>query len=327
VRSLGWALGMLVTTLLYFSIAIAASATSSYALDRNLKPNGNHNLKFRPALVINADAVASARLRFQPPPVLYSLPGSGNTWTRFLIDHMLDLPSGSYYNDIGLHRSFFPGEMTCQLNMSVIKAHPNNFPYEHVFLPASSNFPSKCLDGGIKYFDSTILLVREPLRSIWAEYQRVRMQSPHNYNSHTSQIPISNFNQSNFENFSLNYAARVVRKTFNITYAKVTEKISPERRIIVHYEDLQNRTIQKQTLRNILEFLSDAQFSDSMLQEAFNSSEKLHRPSHGKTTSSQGQATPFETAFTPTLSREVWAILGDALEQFGYPNIHSRIAL
>jgi len=317
------ATGILASPTLHTTNAATAFSTTSKVLDRNLKSR-NHKLKLRPKFMINTDTVDSAHLRFRPPPVLYSLPGSGNTWTRFLIDHMLDLPSGSYYNDIGLHRSFFPGEMTCQLNMSIIKAHPNNFPFDHVFFPNASNFPKKCMEGGINYFDSTILLVREPLRSIWAEYQRVRMQNPHNYNSHTSQIPLSDFNRSHFEHFSLDYARRVVQKTFQITYAQVMENIPQERRIVVHYEDLQNRTTQKKALRTILKFLSDAHFSDNMLEKAFNASEKLHRSNRGITISSQDQATSFETAFTPAFSREVWAILGDALDTFGYPNIHSR---
>jgi hypothetical protein len=276
-----------------------------------------------PELILNADAVAAARLRFHPPPVLYSLPGSGNTWTRFLVDTTLGLPSGSYYNDIGLHRSFFPGEMTCQENMSVIKAHPNNFPYDHVFLRNSSLFPKKCMKGGIQYFDSTILLVREPLRSIWAEYQRMRMQNPHNHNSHTSLIPLSSFNRSHFERFSLDYAARVVREAFEDTYAQVMRAIPEPRRILVHYEDLQNHTTQRKALRKILEFLSDATFSDDRLCETFTSSEKLHRSRKGET-ASRDLATPYEAVFTPKFAEEVWAVLGDALKYFGYPNPHSK---
>ena len=269
-------------------------------------------------LEIDANSVVNARLRFCTPPVLYSLPGSGNTWVRFLIDRVLSLPSGSLYNDTEL-LTFFPGEMTCQHNMSVIKAHPDHFPYRILFDRYTAAFPGKCTRRGIYKFDSMILLLRDPLRSIWAEYQRTTLQGMHDGNSHASVIPLSKFNRSDFEHFSVWYAAGVIRRTFQHSYASAVQMIPPQNRITIYYEDLQSKATQKKTLRAILRFLSRASFSDEILSEAFNSSEALHRTKRDEN-ATQDLKTTFEVAFTPELSKKVWKILWDALHGFRYRN-------
>jgi len=54
------------------------------------------------------------------PPLLYSFPGSGNTWARLLIDWSTGIFSGSFYLDKTL-LSILPGEIKCDRSVSVIK--------------------------------------------------------------------------------------------------------------------------------------------------------------------------------------------------------------
>ena len=54
------------------------------------------------------------------PPLLYSFPGSGNTWARLLIDWSTGVYSGSFYTDKTL-LSILPGEKKCDRSVSVIK--------------------------------------------------------------------------------------------------------------------------------------------------------------------------------------------------------------
>jgi hypothetical protein len=54
------------------------------------------------------------------PPLLYSFPGSGNTWVRLLIDWSTGVYSGSFYTDKTL-LSILPGEIKCDRSVSVIK--------------------------------------------------------------------------------------------------------------------------------------------------------------------------------------------------------------
>lgn len=43
--------------------------------------------------------VQELSLKRLSPPLLYSIPGSGNTWTRLLIDHVVGHHSGSVFCD------------------------------------------------------------------------------------------------------------------------------------------------------------------------------------------------------------------------------------
>jgi len=65
------------------------------------------------------------------PPLLYSFPGSGNTWVRLLIDWSTGVYSGSFYFDKSL-LSILPGEIKCDRSVSVIKVHPNLQSYKQL---------------------------------------------------------------------------------------------------------------------------------------------------------------------------------------------------
>ena len=123
------------------------------------------------SLKCSVEPNVQSRLKHQTPPVLWSIPGSGNTWVRQLIDSALS-PSltGSLYNDRGL-AAILPGELRCDKQNTVIKAHPEHFSYSHLFDPQKFHI-QKCINGGLKGFSSVVVLLRDPVKSIWAEYQR-----------------------------------------------------------------------------------------------------------------------------------------------------------
>ena len=80
----------------------------------------------------NLDALLGERSRSQrllpagvagwSAPVLWSFPGSGNTWTRSLLEATTGLLTGSVYNDRCLLRTF-PGESECGDRLLAVKAH------------------------------------------------------------------------------------------------------------------------------------------------------------------------------------------------------------
>jgi hypothetical protein len=111
------------------------------------------------------------------PPMLYTFPGSGNTWGRLLIEHATGIYTGSVYNDRTL-LSALPGELTCNWRVSVIKVHPHTHSFADLY---SGRFHSdgnqKCKRGGVKRFERAVLLIRNPFDSIWSEYQRRITQS------------------------------------------------------------------------------------------------------------------------------------------------------
>ncbi|KAJ1396910.1 hypothetical protein B484DRAFT_262599 [Ochromonadaceae sp. CCMP2298] len=57
------------------------------------------------------------------PPLLYTYPGGGNTWSRLLLDYATGVYSGSVYGDVSLEAAL-PGETSCNRSVSVVKSHP-----------------------------------------------------------------------------------------------------------------------------------------------------------------------------------------------------------
>ncbi len=108
--------------------------------------------------------------------MLYTFPGSGNTWGRLLIEYATGVYTGSVYNDAKLLEPL-PGEFTCNWKVSAIKVHPHTHPFREL---NSGDFRSdnmKCKKGNVHKFKRAILLIRNPYDSIWSEYQRRITQS------------------------------------------------------------------------------------------------------------------------------------------------------
>ena len=58
-----------------------------------------------------------------PVTALWSVPGSGNTWVRYLIQHVTGYFTGAIYNDNTLKKSDFPGEGKTDGTVIAIKDH------------------------------------------------------------------------------------------------------------------------------------------------------------------------------------------------------------
>jgi len=167
--------------------------------------------------------------RFLPPSALHREPvlllshqGSGNTWTRLLLEYSTGIYTGSVYSDTTLY-DILPAEAECGRTMSVNRAHPDVckispgpggyiYPRDKVpfSLPALfmrsphymraahtllhsppvhcqvwvtihfSGYRRKCHRGQIFGYKRFLILLRDPFRSIWAEYQRVNTRGVHN---------------------------------------------------------------------------------------------------------------------------------------------------
>lgn len=106
---------------------------------------------------------------YRVPPLLYSFPGSGNTWLRLLIDFSTNVYSGSVYSDKSLLK-ILPGERKCDGSVSVIKAHPHLQTFAHF---NSGDLPSKCTSL-LRHLPVSrmVFLLRDPFSSIFSEYTR-----------------------------------------------------------------------------------------------------------------------------------------------------------
>jgi hypothetical protein len=175
------------------------------------------------------------------PALIWSIPGSGNTWFRFLIESATGIYTGSVYNDHQL-APHLPGEYFCDRQVSGIKAHPGYTPSylvklqytEHgMFWNSSSlnavlalesqgwsrlrqtdeatlrlvmRFYQKC-EG--MFFDRALVIVRDPFDAIWSEYQRLHgkrlfeQRIKADDDEHTHVISIQVFNATDFEYIAL----------------------------------------------------------------------------------------------------------------------------
>ncbi|XP_074701269.1 sialate:O-sulfotransferase 1 isoform X2 [Strix aluco] len=86
---------------------------------------------------------------------LSSFPGAGNTWARHLIEHATGYYTGSYYFDGALYNKGFKGEKDHWRSRRTIcvKTHESG-------------------KTEIEMFDSAILLIRNPYKSLMAEFNR-----------------------------------------------------------------------------------------------------------------------------------------------------------
>jgi len=110
-------------------------------------------------------------LATNPPPLLLSFPGSGNTWARLLIEIGTGINTGDIYTDHSL-KSVFAGEKSCGKRVSVIKLHPQDM---NITIPGQvyHTLPGiKCQRIGTTYFDRALIIHRNPFSAFWSEYQR-----------------------------------------------------------------------------------------------------------------------------------------------------------
>lgn len=182
-----------------------------------------------------------------PPPLLYSLPGSGNTWTRLLIEYATGVLSGSFYNDVGLTK-VFPGELVCNTSVSVAKAHPMDHSYASLFHPTKPPANKCARRGGIELFTRVILIVRHPLDAIWSEFLRRKK------NSHVGHLTHGNFNTNAFLGYFAE-AAKMYARVYTNDYTSLRSELSSSDLFSLRYEDLHDPSRQVGLLTSLVRFL------------------------------------------------------------------------
>eukprot|EP01038_Epipyxis_sp_PR26KG_P007781 gene7781-10570_t len=181
------------------------------------------------------------------PPMLYTFPGSGNTWCRLLIEYTTGIYTGSVYNDDSLLQAL-PGEFTCNWKVSAVKVHPHTHPFEELRLGTFPSDNNKCKRGGIKGFQRAILLIRNPFDSIWSEYQRRLTQS------HVKGIKKDGFDwhrwQANAAALSNSYY-----NMWHIHHMGIEKFFQRDDILYLKYEDLKNKETRIQTMKKVADFL------------------------------------------------------------------------
>ncbi|XP_060060181.1 sialate:O-sulfotransferase 1 [Erinaceus europaeus] len=154
---------------------------------------------------------------------LSSFPGAGNTWARHLIEHATGFYTGSYYFDGTLYNKGFKGEKDHWRSRRTIcvKTHESG-------------------KREIEMFDSAILLIRNPYRSLVAEFNRKCA-------GHLGYAADRNWKSKEWPDFVNSYASWWSSHVLDwLKYGK--------RLLVVHYEELRRSLVP--TLREMVAFLN-----------------------------------------------------------------------
>ncbi|XP_070417093.1 sialate:O-sulfotransferase 1 isoform X1 [Equus przewalskii] len=154
---------------------------------------------------------------------LSSFPGAGNTWARHLIEHATGFYTGSYYFDGTLYNKGFKGEKDHWRSRRTIcvKTHESG-------------------RREIEMFDSAILLIRNPYRSLVAEFNRKCA-------GHLGYAADRNWKSKEWPDFVNSYASWWSSHVLDwLRYGK--------RLLVVHYEELRHSLVP--TLRKMVGFLN-----------------------------------------------------------------------
>ena len=98
------------------------------------------------------------------PVALVSVPGSGNTWVRGLLEKATGVCTGSIYCDYPLRNEGFIGELVHDGGVLVIKTHTSDFQWAGMMLEKRN------IDDA--FYGSAIFLIRNPFDTFVAERHR-----------------------------------------------------------------------------------------------------------------------------------------------------------
>ncbi|XP_056322881.1 sialate:O-sulfotransferase 1 [Danio aesculapii] len=154
---------------------------------------------------------------------LSSFPGAGNTWLRHLIELVTGFYTGSYYFDGSLYNKGFKGEKDYWQSGRVVcvKTHESG-------------------QREIQMFDSAILLMRNPYRSLMAEFNR-KCAGHLGYASH------AHWRSKEWSEFVDSYSSWWVSHA--LAWLRFAHRL-----LVVHFEDLQKDLVPQ--LKTVTAFLN-----------------------------------------------------------------------
>ena len=100
------------------------------------------------------------------PVGLVSVPGSGNTWVRGLLEKATGICTGSIYCDVPLRNKGFVGEFVQDDSVLVVKSHTSDYQWKGVKLEKRNR------DDAL--YGSAILLIRNPFETFVSERHRIQ---------------------------------------------------------------------------------------------------------------------------------------------------------
>merc|ERR1719362_1825564 len=194
-------------------------------------------------------------LKFLDPPLpltaLASFPGSGNTWARYLIQQASGYATGCIYNDGALKKGDFPGEGLVDKRVIAIKTHRASD-------ETRPDLPKK--------YDRVVLLIRNPMDTMLAEFNR--RKSEHN---HTGIAPLSEFSGKKWTN----YVESMIQK-WEEFHMYFFDHYKPKQIHLLRYENLKTDLIPE--LRKLMNFLGVQMENEDCVFKSQEGSAKRNKP-------------------------------------------------
>lgn len=183
--------------------------------------------------------------------IIWSFPGSGNTWLRVILENMTGQKTLAIGDDRTLS-TFFKYQLLNAFDTkncakaSFIKAHPN-------LSNLNTGDLSSLCGGNVR---KAIALIRNPFNSIWAEYQR--QKAINGVNPHTKYILQRDWPslEKHWQGFSLEYCKKwsAMWQLGTGQYADWIDKFGSDHLLIVKYEDLMDRSKRSMVVTRITSF-------------------------------------------------------------------------
>lgn len=276
------------------------------------------------------------------PALLWSFPGSGNTWTRLLVERASGIFTGSIYTDKALFEPL-PGERRCDGTVSAIKVHTPNDVEQFYRLRADKDCDDlhrlyKCCslwrNASASTFPPLIVLMRHPFAAFFSDFQRsfyslhpnALKSSRAPLNPHTTTLPRAMLEEVlpiwAHDVANLAYRWRDYCKAYQ-KYVRLSAEPAPEgnakrpRPVLVRYEDLKDPERRLAALREIVDALElPLQVSDEALECAFSAAE--HGSIHRRAGGGDGRIAPADLFNNQTLVASLWNSIGTCAESIGY---------
>lgn len=288
------------------------------------------------------------------PPLLWTFPGTGNTWMRMLLDYATGIYTGSIYGDPSL-LPLLPGEGRCDRSVIALKAHPTHIDSMDMLRDpspsaAAGSLPSFHLNVTRKpqyakcasyHFRGAIVVMRDPYRAIWAEYKRLvnwrevvagkasgklgeaeksRRQACklalRAQSLHSGALLRACFDPGHFAYHATHLARSFKHAWFHYGRLKAVHNA---RLLVVSFEDLVDRQKREGVLREMVEF-ADARPkpTDDALRCAFllADSPHIHRDRRAETSAA---VVSIDDAFSNrTLVCQMWQLMRRRASRLGY---------
>lgn len=253
------------------------------------------------------------------PTLLWTFPGSGNTFVRALIEAATSIYTGSMFSDRLIAKNL-PGENAkvktyadCQ-RVAVIKAHPNHDDFES----HQCGFPIFTIcDCRVT---KAVIVARHPVSAAWAEFHR-RYFKKKKKNQHVAALT----NKDDWLPSWISTAPTLLRSwrnAWNREYAAWMAAYGNGSYLIVRFEDLVDPAAQHFELKRTIDYIGLTATNDS-LACAFSSdiAEAFHRPPHRRRLWNDSESASAHDAWLelpPTVRRDLSVALRPTAEALGY---------